>query len=459
VGFEIAARRKDGTEFHAEVSLSPVRTDEGIAALVVVRDATERSRSARALRASAERYRTLYDEMPATYLTLDEDSRIVSVNRFGAEHLGYHRGELSGRSVDDILHRDDRDALHMHLREEARAIRRDDGRNVVLVVAEDITKIKEAEAEIQRLNEALHRRVEDLDALASQLKETKRRLEMFNGAVAHDLRAPLRVLRAMGEALREDFAGKPLDAAADALLREMNEAAAHMGMLIDDLLLLAEAEARELPRELVDLSALARAVIADLRRRDPLRDVHTTVPDGMVAHGAPGLLRIVLDNLLGNAWKYTAGRSDARIEFGEETSADGEHRFFVRDNGVGFDMAAARRIFEPFHRLHADHEFKGTGVGLATVKSIVERHGGRVWAHAEKGRGATFYFTLGAGAVREGPSRDARSRDASSREGPSEDRPSHEFAGALAQARESLILQEPRGGAARGDGEDGEGRR
>jgi signal transduction histidine kinase len=210
-------------------------------------------------------------------------------------------------------------------------------------------------------------------------------------SVAHDARAPLRTIDGFGRLLSEDCAGA-LGEQGRAHLAHIRAATARMQELIDGLLELARVTRGEPQRSPVDLSALAVSVAAELH--DPARTVELVVAPDVQAHGDPRLLRIVLLNLLGNAWKYTGKRPRARIEFGA-TTADGATSYFVRDNGAGFDMAHADRLFAPFQRLHDAREFEGVGIGLATVERIIRHHGGRVWAESAPEQGATFYFTLG----------------------------------------------------------------
>ncbi|MBI2388158.1 MAG: PAS domain S-box protein [Deltaproteobacteria bacterium] len=217
-------------------------------------------------------------------------------------------------------------------------------------------------------------------------------LEAFSYSVAHDLRAPLRSIDGFSQALLEDYAGV-LDDEGSKYLRYVREAAQLMAQLIDDLLNLSRVTRAELVRERVDLSALASSMLARLASTYPGRDVEAIVEDGLMVEGDPRLLAVALDNLLGNAWKFTSKRARARIELGAVTR-DGAPTFFVRDNGAGFDMTYANKLFGVFQRLHSMTEFEGTGVGLATVQRIIRRHGGRVWAEGEVGVGATLYFTL-----------------------------------------------------------------
>jgi light-regulated signal transduction histidine kinase (bacteriophytochrome) len=233
---------------------------------------------------------------------------------------------------------------------------------------------------------------DSLQAARAAADAANRELESFSHLLAHDLRAPLRCIDGFGEALLEDYADKLGDEGREQL-RFMREAAQEMAALIDGLLTLSRVTRSEMRRDPVDLAALARLVVAQLRNDEPDRFVETIIADDLVAPGDCGLLRLVLENLLGNAWKFTSKCALPRIEFGA-TAENGQRTYFVRDNGVGFDMVYADKLFEVFQRLHSPGEFEGTGIGLATVQRIVKRHGGCVWAESKVDRGATFHFTL-----------------------------------------------------------------
>ncbi|HEY5921808.1 MAG TPA: ATP-binding protein [Kofleriaceae bacterium] len=225
-----------------------------------------------------------------------------------------------------------------------------------------------------------------------RLEAAVRELEAFSYSVSHDLRAPLRTISAFTQALAEDLRYQLDDKAKDHLRRVL-AAAARMNDLIDALLELSRISRTPLGRHAVDISAMAVAVVDELRRRDVSRKLGATIEPGLVAEADGRLVRILFDNLLGNAWKFTAKADSPHVQIGAERR-EGETIFFVRDNGAGFDMEYADRLFTPFQRLHSEREYAGTGIGLATVKRIVERHGGRIWAESTPGQGASFHFTL-----------------------------------------------------------------
>jgi light-regulated signal transduction histidine kinase (bacteriophytochrome) len=232
-----------------------------------------------------------------------------------------------------------------------------------------------------------------LAARAAELEVANRELEAFSYAVSHDLRSPLRSIDGFSHALLEDLADR-LDEPSRQHLARIRAAAQRMGAVIEHLQGLAEVVRAPLEREPVDLAALGRAIVAGLRAAEPHRSVVCTIHDVPPATGDRRLIRAALDNLLGNAWKFTARTTPGTIELGGEV-AGGEAVYFVRDDGAGFEPLLADRLFAPFQRLHTHAQFPGAGIGLATVERIVRRHGGRIWAEGQTGRGATFRFTLG----------------------------------------------------------------
>jgi signal transduction histidine kinase len=229
-------------------------------------------------------------------------------------------------------------------------------------------------------------------ALANRrLEGAMQELEQFSYAVSHDLRAPLRGMEGFSRALQKDYADK-LDEQGEHYLKRIQEGSRKMGELIDDLLALSRVQRDETTDEPVDLSVMAAEIADELRKTDPERDVEMEIAPGLTARGDPKLLRIALQNLISNAWKFTRDRSAARIEVGRTRTESGP-AFFVSDNGAGFDMQHAGKLFVPFQRLHSDADFPGHGIGLATVQRVMHKHGGRVWAEGREGEGSTFYFT------------------------------------------------------------------
>jgi PAS domain S-box-containing protein len=255
----------------------------------------------------------------------------------------------------------------------------------MVVILDDITDRKLLQAEIADLNEALAGR-------AAQLEEANRDLKAFNHTVAHDLRQPLNLISGYCQALQQ-FCGSNLDEECRDFLQKAYEGTLRMNRLVTVLLQFSEAAYRELKQERVDLTAAAEEVAAELKRTEPGRKVTFRIAAGMVAEGDDNLLGVVVANLLGNAWKYSSEREEALIEF-DSTEVDGARAFFVRDNGSGFETTEAKEIFRPFRRLPSGQRVGGFGIGLGTVERIIKRHGGKVWAQGEPGKGATFYFTI-----------------------------------------------------------------
>jgi len=246
-------------------------------------------------------------------------------------------------------------------------------------------RVEKRTHELQERNEALRRN-------AAELLAANQELDAFAYSVSHDLRAPLRSIDGFSQVLLEDYA-EQLDEAGRDSLRRVRAASQRMGTLIDDLLKLARVTRVEMRSELVDLSGMARDIAAELQRTDAGRQVEFVIAPGLNARADPPLLRVALENLLRNSWKYTAKQPRPRVEFGS-IEANGGQAFLVRDNGAGFDMKYMDKLFGVFQRLHSAAEFEGTGVGLATVRRIITRHGGRIWAEGAVDQGATFYFTL-----------------------------------------------------------------
>jgi PAS domain S-box-containing protein len=416
-GLEVAGiwrhRKKDGTVIDVEITTHSLIFDERRAEIVLANDITERKRNEEMI----VRLASIVESSEDAIFSKNLDGVITSWNQ-GAERLyGYSATEVMSCSVSMLMATDRKEELSLILGrlrrgesiehfETTRLKKSGEQIDVSLTVspiknssgaiigastiARGITERKRAEEQIRRLNETLEQRVAER---TTQLLAANKELEAFSYSVSHDLRAPLRHINGFSQALLEDYADK-LDEEGKGYLREVRAASREMAQLIDDVLQLARVTRSEMHSEVVNLSETARLVVAELHKGDAERAVAVTVEEGIVARGDKRLLRIMFSNLLGNAWKFTSKREHAEIAFGQEREASGETVYFVRDNGAGFDMAYASKLFGAFQRLHTANEFEGTGIGLATVQRIVNRHGGRVWAKGAIGQGATFYFTL-----------------------------------------------------------------
>jgi len=380
------------------------------------------------LDAQREKYFARFDMAPVGYLVLDDKGIVRDANLTAVHLLGVERGILVGQPLSAFVCTPDQDAFYVltrALREsgqpqsgelrlhrlaggaldptpfwallEARPERAgDDAPAGAWVAFTDVDERKRAEAQILRLSDELEERVVSRTA---QLEATNKELEAFAYSVSHDLRAPLRAIDGFSQMVIEDAAGKLGEADVEHLQR-VRAGAQRMAELIDELLGLSRVSRQDVHVEDVDVSALATSVLDELREAEPGRQVVAVVAPGMRAEADTALLRVVLANLLSNAWKFTGKHESARIEVGV-TDAGGERAFFVRDDGAGFDPAYAAHLFGAFQRLPAAGQFEGNGIGLATVQRLVTRHGGRVWAEAAVEKGATFYFTLPGGAAQE----------------------------------------------------------
>ncbi|MBU5612811.1 sensor histidine kinase [Geomonas azotofigens] len=380
--------------------------------LAVMVDVTEWKAAEKALKESEARFRLIVETSQESIVAADRTGCLTYLNLQFAEMLGYEVSELMGRSflefVDKALH--DETAARQKSREngiseqyETILVRKDGSRVWASVSAKpihdasgvfqgsfamisDVTRRKQAAEEI----EVLHTH---LSARAMELETANEELEAFNYTVSHDLRRPLTAVNGFAQVIMELY-GQQLEPQCREYVQEIINGSIKMNHLIDTLLNFSRRYSVSLNREQVDVSELAQEILAELRLSDPQRRAECVVQPGVRADADPQLLRVVLDNLLGNAWKYSAKKQETRLEFGT-VQHQGREAFFVRDNGAGFDMSRAGSLFKPFQRLHDSDDFKGTGIGLASVQRIIQRHGGHIWAEAAPGKGATFFFTLG----------------------------------------------------------------
>ena len=354
-----------------------------------------------------EKYTDLYDFAPVGYFTLDRDEIIRAVNLTGATLLGVERSLLLGRRFGLFIAVEARPAFTNFLgkvftgpsREACEAALLKDVKHpffvkIVAVAAASGQECRLAVIDIterRQLKEKLEILNTDLANHAAGLEAANIELEAFNYSVSHDLRRPLTVINSYCQIVQE-MCGSRLNDECKGYIQEMYEGSLRMNQLIDTLLEFSRVTRVEMRRETVDLSAMAKAAATELELAELERRVTFRIAEGITADGDAGLWRIVLDNLIGNAWKYTRNQEETVIEFGM-TEVEGKPACYVRDNGPGFDMEHAGKMFIPFQRLPGSN-VEGHGIGLATVERIVRRHGCRVWAESEPGKGATFYFTL-----------------------------------------------------------------
>lgn len=400
-------RKRDGTLIDAEITSVPLTLDGTAARLDVAVDIT-------ALKRAEDKFRGLLESGPDAMVIVNAEGEIVLANSQTETLFGYSRPELLGKKVEILLperykgnHRGHRnqffgnpkprpmgaglalyatrkDGTEFPVEISLSPLRTDEGLLVSSAIR-DVTRRKAVEQAVERQRDELARSNAELTA-------ANRELESFSYSVSHDLRAPLRSIAGFSAALLEDC-GDSLDAEGRDYLLRIRLATERMGTLIDDLLNLSRLTRTKMSFEPVNLSDIAKFIASDLQRTQPERRTHFRIEDGLETTADSRLMRIALENLLGNAWKFTSKRDSALIELGK-AGGNGTPAYFVRDNGAGFDPAYSDHLFRAFQRLHDANDFPGSGVGLAIVERIIHRHGGRIWAEGLAGQGATFYFTL-----------------------------------------------------------------
>jgi PAS domain S-box-containing protein len=415
-----ARMRRIGTDWQRVFSfggnLAHDAAGRELMAVVTFSDITERKQAETSLREGEERFRTMANSIPQLAWIARPDGSVVWYNERWYEYTGTTPEQMEGwgwQSVHDpqalpkVLERwkaalesgqpfemefplRGADGWFRAFLTRVQPLKDSEGRVVQWFGTNtDVETLKQAEEKVRQLNTDLEQRVVERTA---QLETANGELEAFSYSVSHDLRAPLRTLDKFSETLLEDY-GDKLDAQGQDYLRRVRAGSQRMGHLIDDLLSLSRVARGEMSRELVDLSKMAHEVAEELRAAAPEREAEFVIAEGVLAETDPNLMRIVLTNLIGNAWKFTAKQPNARIEFGS-SGENGGKEYFMRDNGAGFNQVYASKLFGAFQRLHSTKDFPGTGIGLATVQRIIHRQGGRIWADGKVGQGATFHFTL-----------------------------------------------------------------
>lgn len=406
-------QRKDGSGLPVHYTSRPIHADGTIVgAVLTFNDITERKRIEEALQESEERFRATFDQAAVGIGLIGPDGRIIRINRKYCEIVGYAEEELKAMSIQDITHPDDLESSRRQYNLmlagklgsyvlEKRYIRKngstvwvhltvstvvDSGGNLKFCVGVvvDITARKEAEEEIERLNRKVAARASDLEV-------ANKDLESFSYTVANDLLRSLLTIGEYAKSIQDLYCSK--DDQCITYTRRIYEKTKNLAQLIGIMQDFFRPTRGELSWDHVDLSAMAGQAVEKLRQSKPERRVRFVVAEGIAVSGDASLLRVVLGNLFDNAWQHTVGCEEAVIEFGV-TESDGRPAYFVRDNGEGFDMAHAERLFKPFGELHDTEQLARRGVGLAMVEKIVRRHGGRVWAEGKPGMGAVFFFTL-----------------------------------------------------------------
>lgn len=413
--YQLECRGEKGRLIWVEVNETPIlNKGKAIGIVGSLTDITHYKKVERKLRESEERYRSLYNETPAMLHSIDKKGQLISVSNRWLDTLGYTRAEVLGRKTTEFLTEESRryaenmilpkffktgycsDVPYQFIKKNGEIIdillsataEKDEDGHVLrsLAVMLDVTEKKKAELQIAEMNNALRAR-------AKELQEANLGLEAFSYSISHDLRKPLTIINGYAQAIKEMYESD-LNADCQNYFKLIIDGVQEMDELIDAVLKFSHLKRYEIRKEATDLTQIVDSVLAELRMSEPNRIVASKVAGGIMVNGDAKLLRVVMENLLGNAWKYTVKTKQAQIEFGKKENADGFPIYFVKDNGAGFDMAHAGDLFTPFARLPSSDEIIGYGIGLSIAERIISRHGGKIWAEAVPDEGAAFFFTL-----------------------------------------------------------------